>query len=87
MKKWKVIRIVCTIVLLAIVLYCIISAVSIINSNKIYPKEVLGAVIINNWFEELCIGLLMLFPIPVLFVISIILLIVSQIKIKKDMGE
>ena len=84
MKKWKIVRTLTISILCIFVLYSIYLANVCYNSNRSYPYEAFGAVMINNWFESFMLGMMLrLYILGVPLIIDIIFMIVSIKKIKK----
>ena len=81
MKKWKIIKVVTTIILIVFMMYLILDA--IICTQMKYPHPMLG-IDAYTWIDQFSVDLVFIFitfGIPV--VIDIILLVISVIKLRK----
>ncbi len=84
-KKWKIIKIITTLILCVFLIFCICKAVKIYHMNTNYPYEALGAIKINNWMQEFLLEMTMtlyMFGIPL--IVDIVFLIISIIKLNRQ---
>ena len=82
-KKWKIILIVTSIILIICVLRIIIDAIYCYTLDIKYPYPTLG-IDIHNWYEQFRLDMVFFFYIMgIPLIVDIILLIVSIIKLKK----
>ncbi len=82
-KKWKIILIVTSIILIICVLRIIIDAIYCYTLDIKYPYPALG-IDIHNWYEQFRLDMVFFFYIMgIPLIVDIILLIVSIIKLKK----
>ena len=82
-KKWKIILIVTSIILIICVLRIIIDAIYCYTVDIKYPYPALG-IDIHNWYEQFRLDMVFFFYIMgIPLIVDIILLIVSIIKLKK----
>ena len=83
-KKWKIILIVTSIILIICVLRIIIDAIYCYTLDIKYPYPALG-IDIHNWFEQFRLDIVFFFYIMgIPLIVDIILSIVFIIKIKKE---
>ena len=82
-KKWKIILIVTSIILIICVLRIIIDAIYCYTVDIKHPYPALG-IDIHNWYEQFRLDMVFFFYIMgIPLIVDIILLIVSIIKLKK----
>ncbi len=82
-KKWKIILIVTSIILIICVLRIIIDAIYCYTLDIKYPYPALG-IDIHNWHEQFRLDMVFFFYIiGIPLIVDIILLVVSIIKLKK----
>lgn len=81
MKKWKIIKIITLIVLLAFIMFLVLDA--IICMKMSYPHPMLG-MDAYTWIDQFKVDLMVIFiELGIPLIIDIIFLIISIIKIKK----
>lgn len=82
-KKWKIILIISSIILIICILMAISDAISCYTRDIQYPYPALG-IDVSHWYEQFFIDIVLaLYIIGIPLIIDIVLLIIAIIKLKR----
>ena len=82
-KKWKIILIISSIILIICILMAISDAISCYTRDIQYPYPALG-IAVSHWYEQFIIDIVLaLYIIGIPLIIDIVLLIIAIIKLKR----